>query len=174
MKLFRDLFLIAMIAAGGIGGSQIPQLVQEYEQRLGGARDEAMAAHKKDIEDAGAFGLSLNDFADRYRASEDEAIRSGADNMLRRRARAEALDEALAELARAPYMLRPWVAFQHLDPVVGLATWHAFKPTLTIDPRFAIFGILLAWILHALLALIWRLAFRRSYRERRRFDRRRA
>lgn len=174
MKMLRDLILIAMIAAGGIGGSQIPQLVQEYEQRLGGARDEAMAAHEKDVEDAGAFGLSLNDFADRYRASEDEAIRSGADNMLRRRDRAEALDQALSELAKAPYMLRPWVAFQHLDPLVGPATWRAFKPTLTIDPRFAIVGVLLAWILHALLALIWRLVFRRPHRERRRFDRRRA
>ena len=174
MNLFRDLFLIAMIAAGGIGGSQIPQLVQEYEQRLGGARDEAMAAHNKDIEDAGAFGLSLEDFADRYRASEDAAVRSGADNMLRRRDRAEALEEALAALGKAPYMLRPWAAFQHLDPVVGPAAWNAFQPTLTIDPRFAVGGVLLGWVLHALLSLIWRLIFARPHRERRRFDRRRA
>ncbi|MEP3113208.1 DUF2937 family protein [Nisaea sp.] len=174
MKLFRDLFLIAMIAAGGIGGSQIPQLVQEYEQRLGGARDEAVAAHNKDIEDAGAFGLSLEDFADRYRASDDAAIRSGADNMLRRRDRAQALDKALVALDEAPYMLRPWVAFQHIDPVVGPATWNAFQPTLTIDPRFAVSGLLIAWILHALLALIWRMVFARTRRERRRFDRRRA
>tara|TARA_E500000318_G_scaffold47420_1_gene44622 strand:+ start:478 stop:1002 length:525 start_codon:yes stop_codon:yes gene_type:complete len=174
MKMFRDLILIAMIAAGGIGGSQIPQLVQEYEQRLGGARDEAMAAHKKDVEDAGAFGLSLKDFADRYRASDDAAIQSGADNMMRRRDRAEALDKALDELAKAPYMLRPWIAFQHLDPVVGPAAWQAFRPTLTIDPRFAVAGVLLGWICHALLTLIWRLIFSRPYRERRRFDRRRA
>jgi hypothetical protein len=32
MKFFRDLILITIIAAGGIGSSQIPQLIQEYEQ----------------------------------------------------------------------------------------------------------------------------------------------
>ncbi|MEQ8331663.1 DUF2937 family protein [Nisaea sp.] len=171
MKMFRDLILIAMISAGGIGGSQLPQLVQEYEQRLGGARDEVMAAHRKDVEDAGAFGLSLDDFADRYRASDDAAIRSGADNMLHRRERALGLDEALSRLTEAPYMLRPWIAFKHLDQAVGQATWQAYRPTLTIDPRFAVAGVVVAWILHAFLALLWRLLFVRQRHDRRRFDR---
>lgn len=171
MKILRDLVLIAMIAAGGIGGSQIPQLVQEYEQRLGGARDEAMAAHLKDVEDARAFHLSLDAFADRYRASEDPAIQAGAEAMLKRRQRARDLDAALRELAAAPYMLRPWVAFQTLDPVIGPAAWTAFKPTLTLDTRFGVAGILIGWIAHALLALIWRLLFRRPSKERQRFRR---
>tara|TARA_E500000318_G_scaffold92704_1_gene91523 strand:+ start:572 stop:1090 length:519 start_codon:yes stop_codon:yes gene_type:complete len=171
MKIFRDLILIAMIAGGGIGGSQVPQLVQEYEQRLGGARDEAMAAHRKDVEDAAAFNMSLEDLAGRYQASPDDAIRTGATNMLNRRDRARQLDESLEALATAPYMLRPWIAFRQLDPVVGSAAWKTYRPTLTIDPRFAVAGILLAWILHALLSLIWRLIFGGGQRERRRFDR---
>lgn len=174
MKFFRDLILITIIAAGGIGSSQIPQLVQEYEQRLGGARDEAMAAHQKDFQDAKAVGLSLAEFAERYQESDDAAIRSGADNIRQRHDRAATLDIALTAITNAPYMLRPWAAFQNLDPVVGAATWRAFRPTLTIDPRFAVVGVLLGWVLNALLSFFWRLVFTRPDRERRRFGRRRA
>lgn len=171
MKMFRDLILIAFIAAGGIGGSQLPQLVQEYEQRLGGARDEAAAAHERDVQDAAAFGLTLEKFADRYRASSDEAIRTGADNMLARRDRAAALDHAAEELAKAPYMLRPWVALRNLDPVIGQATWNAYQFSLTIDPRFAVAGVILAWILLWFLTFFWRLLFSPPRKERRRFAR---
>ena len=174
MTFFRDLILITIIVAGGIGGSQIPQLVQEYEQRLGGARDEAMAAHQRDIQDAKAVGLSLEEFAARYRDADDAAIRSGADNIRQRHDRAAALDIALTAIKTAPYMLRPWAAFRHLDPVVGTATWSAFRPTLTIDPGFALVGALLGWVLTALLSFFWRLVFARPHRERRRFGRRRA
>lgn len=171
MKMFRDLFLIAMIAAGAVGGSQLPQLVQEYEQRLGGARDEAVAAHKRDVAEAAAFGLTLEGFADRYRASGDRAVQAGADRMLQRRDRAESLDMAYLALQSAPYMLRPWHAASHLDAAIAEATWAAFKPTLTLDIRFGIAGLLLAWIAHALLAWIWRLLFNRPPRDRPRFRR---
>ncbi|UUX48270.1 DUF2937 family protein [Nisaea acidiphila] len=171
MKMFRDLFLIAMIACGAVGGSQLPQLVQEYEQRLGGARDEAQAAHRQDVAEAKAFGLTLEGFAERYRASEDQAVQAGAERMLQRRDRAERLDEAYAALGAAPYLLRPWVAFTHLETGIAEATWSSFRPTLTLDIRFGIAGILAGWILHALLALLWRALFRRPPKEKNRFRR---
>ncbi|MBO6561423.1 MAG: DUF2937 family protein [Nisaea sp.] len=171
MKMFRDLFLIAFIACGAVGGSQLPQLVQEYEQRLGGARDEAMAAHRQDVAEASAFGLTLEGFAERYRASEDQAVQAGADRMLQRRDRAENLDAAYRELQAAPYLLRPWAAFTHVDTAIAEAAWNSYKPTLTLDIRFGIAGILLGWILHAFLSLIWRAIFRRPPEERNRFRR---
>jgi len=171
MKMFRDLFLIAFIACGAVGGSQLPQLVQEYEQRLGGARDEAMAAHRQDVAEAAAFGLTLEGLAERYRAATDTAVRSGADRMLERRDRAESLDAAYRELQGAPYLLRPWTALTNIDPSIAGAAWDAYKPTLTLDIRFGIVGILFGWLLHTIFSLLWRFISRRPPKERNRFRR---
>ena len=36
--LLRDLVLIVLVTLGAVAASQVPQIIQEYEQRLGGAR----------------------------------------------------------------------------------------------------------------------------------------
>ena len=41
MRALYDLTLAAAVLIGAIGGSQVPRFVQEYEQRLGGAFQEA-------------------------------------------------------------------------------------------------------------------------------------
>lgn len=167
MRLLRDLLLILLVASGGIAGSQVPRLVQEYEQRLGGARDEAIAAHRRDLQEAAAFGLTYEGFVARYRASDDPVLRAGAGGIAARKMRAEELSAKAAALAEAPYLLRPWVAMQGLDAEIGRAAWAAFEPTLTLDTRFGTVGLLAGWLLHALIAGVWRLLFGRRRRRRR-------
>jgi Protein of unknown function (DUF2937) len=41
VRALYDLTLAAAVLIGAIGGSQVPRFVQEYEQRLGGAFQEA-------------------------------------------------------------------------------------------------------------------------------------
>ena len=41
MRLFRDTTLVVLALLGAIALSQVPRFVQEYEQRLGGALQEA-------------------------------------------------------------------------------------------------------------------------------------
>ena len=56
MRALQELTLVVAILAGAIGGSQVPRFVQEYEQRLGGASQEAgrqLAAYRRVAEAAG-------------------------------------------------------------------------------------------------------------------------
>jgi len=56
MRALQELTLIVAILAGTMEGSQVPRFVQEYEQRLGGASQEAdrqLAEYRRIAEAAG-------------------------------------------------------------------------------------------------------------------------
>ena len=71
--LLRDLVLIVLVTLGAVAASQVPQIIQEYEQRLGGARDEANRLLAGHAETARTAGMTLDQYVAFLRSQNDRA-----------------------------------------------------------------------------------------------------
>jgi hypothetical protein len=159
VRALQELTLVVAILAGTIGGSQVPRFVQEYEQRLGGASQEAgrqLAEYRRVAE---ATGQPFADYLRRLSGNEDPSVAATGRTIAATEARAAGLGAQAEALGRASRLLKPLVLLRRHDPELLRATWARFEPTLTLDPGFAALGVLLGWLLHA---LPWGLARRRG------------
>ena len=59
---------------GGALSSQFPEFYQQYLQRLGGRRDQAMARAEEIVMDAESHGLGVADYVQRFLDSEQHAL----------------------------------------------------------------------------------------------------
>ena len=158
MRALYDLTLIIAILVGAIGGSQVSRFVQEYEQRLGGALQEATRQLAEYRRVADAAGLSFADYLDRLRSSPDPSVSGTGQTIAATDLRTSELAAQARTLDQTSRLLKPVVLLRQHDPELLRATWSQFEPTLTLDPSFAALGILLCWLLNALL---WALSRRR-------------
>lgn len=148
----RELALIALIVTGGIGASQIPQFVQEYEQRLGGASDEAdrqMAEYEKVAQQA---GMILSTYIALLKSNSDARVIATGETISKLQTRAQGLRQQRRELSQSMRLLKPVVLAQHYDRDLLNATWQQFHLSLLLDPIFGALGLILGWFIHM---LIW-------------------
>jgi hypothetical protein len=158
MRLLRDLTLVALVLAGAIGFSQVPRFVQEYEQRLGGALQEAQRQLDRYETLARQEGLALEGLAQRFAANADSAV-AGIGRIVREQtARRDDLRVQAQALAEAGRLAKPIVLLRRHDPEILAAAWAKFAYTLTLDPGFAALGAAAGLLLNA---LIWWAPFRR-------------
>ncbi|HEX6980953.1 MAG TPA: DUF2937 family protein [Alphaproteobacteria bacterium] len=109
--------------------SQAPEFAQQYVQRLGGHRDEAMQF----VEMLRARGATAPD-----------AMLAAAE------ARLEILNNALNAVLGAEDLLRPLVLLRHLESEIAIATMEAFRPAVPLTPAglaYAGIGLILGLIL---------------------------
>ncbi|MEC7593644.1 MAG: DUF2937 family protein [Pseudomonadota bacterium] len=152
--LLRDLVLIVLVTLGAVAASQVPQIIQEYEQRLGGARDEANRLLAGHAETARTAGMTLNQYVAFLRSQNDSRIAVGADTIAAHQQRARFLTDHARALAAAAPWLKPWVMARGHDRPLLTATWHKYRLVLILDQLFAGLGLALGWLVHA---LIWAL-----------------
>jgi Protein of unknown function (DUF2937) len=129
-------------AAGGAATfSQLPEFVQQYLQRLGGHRDEAL----RFVQTLKAQG-----------ADATNAVLAAAET------RAASLIEASDAISRADEFSRPVIFLRYLDPDIARATLEIFRPAVPLTPSGLIYGgiglILGVALINTVLAplLIWR------------------
>ena len=117
--------------------------MQQYLQRLGGHRDEALR------------------FVQLLKAQGTEASSAFWPP---RRARAASLVEASTALARASDLSRPVIFLRYLDPDIAQATLEVFRPGVPLTPSGLVYGgiglVLGVALINTVLAplLIWRRA----------------
>jgi hypothetical protein len=157
LRSLRDLLILVSLVVGALAFSQVPRFVQEYEQRLGGALEEARRQHAELAAVASRAGLTVDDLADRLRASGDAALHGLAGVLERAEQRVQALEEQARALAEAGRLARPAVLAHQGDGVLFWATWERFEPSVTLDPGFAALGALVAAVLDLALWALWRL-----------------
>ena len=109
----------ASAAAGAAGFSQFPEFTQQYLQRLGGHRDEALR------------------FVQMLKAQGTEAASAV---LAAAEGRAASLVEASNALARADDLSRPVVFLRYLDPDIAQATFEAFRPAVPLTPSGLVYG----------------------------------
>lgn len=151
MRFFRDLTLLVLVLGGAIGFSQVPRFVQEYEQRLGGALQEAQRQLARFDALALGQGVPLAALGRRLEESADPAV-AGMGRVVREQAgRVTALMQQADALAGASRFLKPLILLQHHDAELLAATWAKYEYTLTLDIGFAALGALVGLLLNALL-----------------------
>lgn len=151
MRLLRDATLVVLVLAGTVGFSQIPRFVQEYEQRLGGALQEARRQLTEYETLARQEGVPLETFSRRLSenptpsvAGVGGVIRGQADRVTRLQAQADAL-AAVGPLAKPLVLLRSY------DRDLLAGAWRKFQYTLTLDPGFTALGALAGLLFNAVL-----------------------
>lgn len=120
--------------------SQVPEFVQQYRQRLGGAADELKRIVAQFDEEASAQSLSRDAGIARLRASADPLVQArGADLQLAvdRERRLEAQDRAFAE---AGPLGRYWVFAERFDPELAGRTYAIFQPAVPVTPAGFVAG----------------------------------
>lgn len=150
MRALRDLFLAALVLAGAVLGSQLPRIVQEYEQRLGGARQEATRQLEAFRSLASAEELPFDRYLARMIESTDVSTAGIGRAVAGMERRSAGLDKQAALIENAPRLLKPLFVLRHYDPDLLRATWAKYESTLTLDPAFAAVGAFLGWLLNSL------------------------
>jgi hypothetical protein len=163
VRIARDATLVTLTLAGAIVLSQAPRFVQEYEQRLGGALQEARRQLAEHERLAAREGLSLDAFAHRLAASPDRSV-AGIGALLGEQAeRASSLARQARALESAEHFAKPLVLLRRHAPELLAATWAKYRYTLTLDPGFAAAGALLGLLLNA---TVWTFPVRFGWRRR--------
>lgn len=158
MRLLRDLTLVTLVLAGAIGFSQVPRFVQEYEQRLGGAVQEAQRQLDRYDTLARQNDLTVAGLGQRFAASADPAVAGIGHIVQEQTGRLEDLRAQAQALAAAGRLAKPLILLRHQDPAILAATWAKFGYTLTLDPGFAALGATAGLVLNA---LVWWAPYRR-------------
>ena len=168
MSAIRDLILIAFVLGGLLGASQVPEFIQEYEQRLGGARDETTRLLSGFKAIARRSGETLYAYAARLADDEDVSVGETGKEIQGLVRRSKMLSDHSASLKASHRLLKPLFVAQDGDREIMAATWGAFYYTLTLDFEFGLIGLVIGWLVHATISsLIGFFTPRARYRIRR-------
>ena len=154
MRPLRELTLILLAIAGALLCSQLPGYVAAYEQRLGGALDEARRTLSGFVQDATSNGLSFEAYVERLKGSSDGSVAATGASVAALAQRVASLAEQQEQLAAAGKLEKPLVLLRHHDPDLLRASWAAYRLSPSLDLEFGAAGLLLGWLFNA---LIWAL-----------------
>ncbi len=149
MRAMLRIPVILVALLFGATGSQLPEFVQQYSQRLGGAVDELTGFVAQFDEDARAAGLSRNAALKEYTARNSEFLGRRGDTVAETIQRYERLKTQKADLDGASPVGR--VVKFIINPQSDIAgrAWEDFKPAMPLTFEggvFALLGVLLSLI----------------------------
>jgi hypothetical protein len=154
LRGIRDIFLIGFALAGLFAASQIPGYVQEYEQRLGGARDEVARLLQEFTAIAKRSDKDMASYAALLVANDDPSISETGREIMALSEREVAMAGHAETLAASSRFMKPVVLVKSGDREIMAATWKAYRHTLTLDPEFGAIGLGVGWFIYIILAAI--------------------
>jgi Protein of unknown function (DUF2937) len=148
--LIRTVSLATGILGAAVG-AQLPEIMQQYQQRLGGATDEIAAIVDRFDQDAATNNINREGALAQLRGSEDDLVRRrGIDMELNIRSLSSLRQQR--EEMRGDYLERAVYFLGHADPVLLNETLKVYKPAIptTVEGLFSALAGLVAgwWILH--------------------------
>ncbi len=156
-----------LIIVAGLGGavivSQAPEIMQQYQQRLGGAVQELMRVVVAFDEDAASEGLSREAALLRYEASQDVFLNKRGVSMETALVRFERIAAHRQALVDASAMERPGLFLKYRDTSLFEGTMQAYRPAVpatTEGAVYAFIGFVFGGGLAAMLVGGWRRARR--------------
>lgn len=127
----RIVVLLAGLLAG-VSSSQLPEFVQQYQQRLGGAVDELRSFVAEFDADAARHNLSRDEALARYRASGDAFLDTRSGRVVGLIRRYERLSEHREELQQAAPFERLYVFARDYEPEFVQATYRDYEPAVPV------------------------------------------
>jgi hypothetical protein len=153
-RRIRDILLIGFALAGLLAASQIPGFVQEYEQRLGGARDEITRLLAEFSAIGEKSGKDLASYAALLVENNDPSISATGREIVALSEREISIAGHVEVLAASSRFMKPVVLARDGDLEVIGATWKTYHYTLTLDPEFGAIGLGVGWFIYIILAAI--------------------
>lgn len=153
-RAVRDIVLIGFALAGLFAASQIPGYVQEYEQRLGGARDEVTRLLSEFSAIAKRSGTDLSAYATHLASNDDPSISATGLEIMALGERESQMAIHAELLAASSRFMKPVVLAREGDREIISATWKTYHHTLTLDPEFGAIGLGVGWFVYIILAAI--------------------
>ena len=141
-------FALAIGLLVAVATSQVPEFVQQYRQRLGGAVDELKRIVAQFDDEAQRESLSRAQGIERLKGNPDTLAQSrGADlqDAVDRERRLEAQERDFAE---AGPMRQYWVFLERLDPKLARQAYAIYQPAVPVTPAgfvAAAAGLVLGW-----------------------------
>ena len=133
----RTIALAAAVAAG-VTTSQLPEIGQQYRQRLGGAVDALHRVVADFDADAERNGLDRQAALQEMAANPDPLIQDRAQSMRRAVERYDDLSAQAAAYAEAGPFGRLAAVATHFDPELLAATVTDFEPAVPVTPEGAV------------------------------------
>lgn len=125
----------------GVATSQLPEFVQQYRQRLGGALDELTAMIDQFQSEAGAAGLDRSGAIAQLEANSDQLVRDRGKSMAQTIARRDRLADQQQRMRGAGPFARLFVFAEAYDSRIAQRAWGDYEPAVPTTPEgFAIAG----------------------------------
>lgn len=154
MKVFSfigNLFDRLCVVAGAFIGSQIPQFMQQYTQRLAG-HVEALQKLINQLRHMSSFSnKTLEQYIQKFKDSPDPDFVRQGDFMQGILTRWAELQQALDHLTQSSMWWRPYYFLKDLQPDIAHSTLASFQPgfNLTIEGLcYAGTGMILGWVFY--------------------------
>jgi hypothetical protein len=149
---------LAIGVLGAIVAAQLPEVMQQYQQRLGGAADEVAAIVDRFDRDAAANNVSRGDALAQLHASGDDLVRRRGVDMEINIERLSALRQQRQDMS-GDYLSRAVYFLAHADPTLLDQTLKTYQPAVptTAEGLFsALAGFVAGWWIIVLMALPFR------------------
>lgn len=135
----RTLALVAGLAGAG-AASQAPEIMQQYEQRLGGAVEELLTVVEDFDADAASEGLTRDAALEQYETSEEGFFNKRGESMTRTMHRFQALTDHRQALSDSSLVQRPVLFMKYRDSKLLEGTLSDYKPAIPATTEGAIYG----------------------------------
>ena len=147
----------AIVGAGGAAvATQFPAYFQQYLQRLGGARDEAIRAAEAAGSGASVLGLSIEEYARQLSSLGDQgAVQSKV--ILDLIERSETLNASYQNVSNATALQQPFLLASAFDTEIGQRAWDAMEFALPLSVNGLIYAIIGLVVALGIFAIIWHL-----------------
>lgn len=143
-------------ASGAAAATQFPAYFQQYLQRLGGARDEAVRAADAAGSGAQVLGLSVEEYAAQLAKLGDQGA-AQAKVIIDLIDRADELDSAFTRVQSASLVEQPILLASVYDTDIGKRAWDAMEFALPLSMNGLVYALLGLVVALALFAILWHL-----------------
>jgi hypothetical protein len=154
LQFFYQLLDRFFVVFGAFLGSQVPQFLQQYTQRLGGHVAELNYQIEGLKKIASISGKTLDQYIHKFMLNSDpDFVRQGEfiDGMV---IRWQELNQALSRLIQASIWERPFVFLKEMDYSIVRSTYQSFQPGLNLTTEgflYACLGILAGYAFYHLM-----------------------
>jgi hypothetical protein len=140
MMTGRLAFAIGLFCA--LIGTQAPEFVQQYRQRLAGAIDELTRVVAAFDDEAASQSLAPHQAIARLEANSDPLVRARGADMDDDIGRLDRLKASLAAMRNAAPLQRVALLARNFDSSTALQTWRDFEPAIPTSAEAAAVGAL--------------------------------
>jgi hypothetical protein len=157
--MFARTLALAIALLAGVIGSQGPEFVQQYRERLGGAVDELKRIIAEFDAEAQREGLTPPDAMARLEHNDDPLARERGRDVAETIARTDRLQEQLQAMQSAGPVRRLYVFAKDFDPKIAERTLENYEPAAPLSLEAVAAAVLAAfcgWAATHLVALPFR------------------